>query len=125
MGFPFCSTPLCLTNSLSFVHHSPLEDFFLIHSLVGMHQGDLLTWPIFALAHFHTLQCCKGFPFCIFPSFLDIHIINLAFIIPFLYSILFLSWLLWGLWSNLASVMLGHPLIHFLTSFLLLIFIVF
>jgi hypothetical protein len=62
-----------------------LEDFLVIHSLVGMHQGDLLTWPIFALAHFHTLWCCEGFPFCIFPSVLDIHIINLAFIIPFFF----------------------------------------
>jgi hypothetical protein len=38
-------------------------------------------------------------------------------------SILFLNWLLWGLWSNLANAWFSHLLVYLLTSLLLLIFV--
>jgi hypothetical protein len=78
---------------------------------------------LFVLTHFWTLRCfVKVFPSCIFPSLVNnIHIINLASIVPFSFEHFFFSWFLWGLWFSLASDRFNHLLVCLLVFFLPLI----
>jgi hypothetical protein len=57
---------------------------FVILFFVGIHQGDQLTRPLFALVHFRTnLHFSSG----VFPSLADdTHILGLAHVISFVFD---------------------------------------
>lgn len=106
-------------------YHFLLGELFVIYSLMDMHQGDPPTKPFFMLPIFVCYGVLQRFFFLTLSFPLLLTLISLpALLLVFLFlSVLFINWLLWGLWSNLANAWLGHLFIFLLTSLLLLIFV--
>jgi hypothetical protein len=78
---------------LFFSHHFPLGDLFVLFLSISVHEGDPLTRPLFALAHFRALCCSSSiFPSCFFPSLAnDVHIFGFSFTVTFFFGSFCLS----------------------------------
>ncbi len=68
---------------LSFNHHSPQGELFVIKSSIGTRQKDLLGGPLFALIHFQAFRSLVAiFQSCLFFFIVDdTHIIGLALVV--------------------------------------------
>lgn len=97
--FPFVWSFYAKWVPLFCIHHSPLGDLSIIHSLEGTHQSNLLIGPFFVLAHFCALWCYvwRFFPLVfslpLWMTFTSL-VRPLVFILPL--TIFFFIWHLWA-----------------------------
>ncbi len=121
--FPFCLILLCSTCSLLF-NNFPLQDLLIIRFLESTCHGNPFAILLFVLAYFHVLWCSTGsFPlFSPLPFWMSFTSLVWPLLFILFLTILFRSWILWGLSSSPTNVLLGHFLVYLLVSFLLSIF---
>lgn len=123
--FLFVSSFYCQQLPLSFSHHSPCGELFIILLFMGTHQGDSFIGPIFVLAHFGALQFHLLFFFFCVSSFCwqtTFASSTLLPLFPLFLAILLPSWPLWVCMFNFTSVMFGPLLVCPLIFLPLIIF---